>query len=459
MSRKNVQRKATRGIATVLVLFVLLVVVDVALCLVFQPYGSQSELVWTEYRQTKDIDTVFVGTSGAANGLNPQAFNDAIGAHAYNMSCPGQPFNESLTAVKTAAQDHDLKRVVMFVGYDTMVIDPLFGHGLAYIQAKCATESLPQAAADMASLFTYDYYFKRNYSVLGFFPWAYSHMHLSPSNVYDNIYNRMHYDVFESGRRFTQKNDPNWEYRGLGYGSYNNTMSPNRTHSDVPSSMSTTFSEQNKTALRRLCSFCEEQGIDIYVLGTPYSPYEIAAYGDTYAKGMQSLQDLVTSEGGYYFDLNMLHRDVYDPMLSYFCDSEHLNHTGATQTSAVVAQMVARVEAGEDISGLLFDYSQEGQRAWLESIDFVDAVDYTWEAAGDVARIEATAVTGSATPVEYRMEAQDDAGEWAEVRGWDASPAFELPSNGSGERKIRIYARATNGRQDKDRRVEGTLKF
>ena len=442
-----------------LALLVLLALLDVGLCLVFQPYGSQSELVWTEYRQTKNIDTVFVGTSAAANGLNPQAFNDAIGAHAYNMSCPGQPFHESLTAIKTAAKDHDLKRVVMLVGYDTMAIDPLFGHGLAYIQAKCSSEPLPQAAADMADLFTYDYYFKRNYSVLGFFPWAYSHMHLSPSNVYDNIYNRLHYDVFESGRRFTEKNDPNWEYRGLGYGSYNNTMSPSRTHSDLPSTEDREFSEQNVLALRRLCAYCRERGIKLYVLGTPYSPYEIAAYGPTYATGMKSLQELVESEGGSYFDLNMLHRDVYDPMLSYFCDSEHLNHTGATQTSAVVAQMVARVEAGEDISDLLFAYTPEGQRAWLESLDFVDAVDYSWEASGGVAHIEATAVTGSSTPVEYRMEALGDAGEWTESRGWDASPTFELPSNGSGERKIRIYARATNGRQDKDRRVEGTLAF
>ncbi len=446
-----------RLLVTTLVLLLLLVPLDVILCLVFEPYGSQSELVWTDYRKTKEVDTIFVGSSMTAGGLDPQAFNAETGAHAFNMSCPGQPLHESLMAIRTVARDHDLKRVVMLIGYDTMMTEPMFAHSVSYVQAKCVNEPLAQAVADMAGLYSYDYYFKRAYSIAGFFPWAYAHMDLSLSNVKENIYNRLHCDVHEASKRFTQKNDPHWEYHDLGFGAYNNTVSAKTVHTDISSAKSTAFSDENTKALKLLCDYCQEQGIDLYVLGAPYMPHAIAEFGDDYASGMLAVQQIVRDAGGQYFDLNMLSRGILDPRISYFCDATHLNYTGATAVSKAVAHLIKRVEAGEDVGGDFYDYSEAGQSAWRDSIDFVDAVDYEWEVRDGAVQLEAHAVTGKGTPVEYRLDIKDPAtNKWATAQNWTSCPLFSLANDGQ-RKDVRIYAHSTNGRQDKDRYVEGSI--
>ena len=459
-SKKEPSRRARRShsLAVVLALAILLVPLNLGFCFLFQPYGSRSELVWSEYRATPNIDTLLVGTSLCEHGLNPIAFDGELGSHSFNMAIPNLSFRESLIAIKTAARERELKRVVAFVGFATMTPEPSFESAVTFTQAKCSGEPPQQAVADMVGLFTHDYYFKRPGSVVGLFPWSFSNVGMSLSAIRTNVYNRLNRSVVDAARHSPILSD-SWHYYGQGFGTYSDILDGNTKHADK-NKEEQTFLSENMKWLRRVCSYCREQGIDLYVVGAPFMPSAVVEFGESYSKQMQGLKDLVTSEGAHYFDLNMVGNDVYEPQLAYYHDDmQHLNYDGSVAASKAAARIIARIEAGEDVSGEFFDYSSEGQRAWLNAIDHVDSVDYTWKATSNGAIVDAYAITSPSTPVEYRMEALDNVGKWAEVRGWDANPTFELPSNGNGARKIRIYARSTNGTQDKDRRVEGLLAF
>ena len=459
-SKEESSKKARRphSLAVVLALIVLLVPLNVGLCFLLQPYGSQSELVWSEYRATPNINTLFVGTSLCEHGLNPVAFDEELGSHSFNMAIPNLSFRECLTAIKTAAKERELKRVVAFVGFATMTPGPSFESAVAFTQAKCSGEPPQQAVADMFGLFTDDYYFKRPGSVVGLFPWSFSNVGMSLSAIKTNVYNRLNRSVVDATRHSPILGDT-WRYYGQGFGTYNDAIDGNTKHADK-NKEEQSFLPHNMEGLRQVCSYCREQGIDMYVVGAPFMPSAVVEFGESYPAQMQTLKDLVESEGAHYFDLNMAHNDVYEPQLAYYHDdTQHLSYDGSVVASKAAARTIARIEAGEDVSGEFFDYTEDGQRAWLETIDYVDSVDYTWKTSPNGAVVEAYAVTSPSTPVEYRMEMLDANGKWIEVRGWDANPTFELPSGSSKEHKIRLYAHATNGRQDKDRRVEGLLAF
>ena len=87
--RRDGAGRRKRRIVTALVFVGVLAVVDVLLCFALQPYGEHTELMWREYRQTPEIDTILVGTSTTAYGLKPQVLDENLGSRSFNMSTPG----------------------------------------------------------------------------------------------------------------------------------------------------------------------------------------------------------------------------------------------------------------------------------------------------------------------------------------------------------------------------------
>lgn len=451
-----------RRVLTVLILVVAVAMADVLLCLALQPYGEHTELMWSEYRQTDDIDTVLVGTSTTAYGLKPQVLDETLGSSTFNMSTPGQIMDNVLATVETACADHDIKRVFMCVGYETMLEDPYINLSTVFTQAKCLGESPAQAASDIGRLFLYPYFFQRHESITGMFPWSYDHVPLSPSNIASNIKNRLECDVFEAGRRWCERYSPKWSYEGRGYGGFHIGLKAKAEHGDVVGHYDVDLPTSDYTlgAFKSLCAYCKQQGVRLYVLGALYTPSAVQAYESRYIERMSAIRDIVEGEGGCYMDLSMLRRSELAPRIDFFWDHVHLTDTGAIETSKVVAQLVQRVEAGEDVSNLFYDYTDAGWKEYRASIDFVDSVDYTCETNQTGVTIAADARTGTQTPVAYKLEVQNpDTKEWQVARDFEESPSFTLEAEGRKEATIRIYAHATNGHQDEDRYVEGTVEF
>ena len=453
-----------RFFAALAITLLAVVAADVALCLLLEPYAGSTELMWSEYRAAADadIDTVFVGSSATGYGLSPQTFDETLGSTSFNMGTPGQALHESLVSVKSASADHDLDRVVIVVGLETILEFPYINSSVVYTQAKCAGEGPLEAASDILNLVTYDYYFSRLYSLSCAFPWTYDHVELTWDAIGKNVERRIKYkDVTEAARLYAEASgDEGWGYWGQGYDGYTTVYPTEHVHG-------TRFTSHHREdpviddtlrALDELCTWCEEAGIRLYVVGAPYIPSAILEYGDAYWTGMAKIQETAERHGACYFDLNMCRRDVYDPARSEFYNQVHLNHEGAEKAGRVVASLIGRVEHGEDISDVWHPHTAEGYAAWLAELAHVDSVDYDSAVDGDSAVVDAHARTGSATEALFRFEVADETGtQWRCVRDWDTDPHLTMPMEGKGDCQIRISARAATDSEDNACSVVGYL--
>ncbi|MEE1160394.1 MAG: hypothetical protein UHS51_13335 [Atopobiaceae bacterium] len=454
---KEGRHRRRRRLATALVCVAAVILVDVLLCLALEPYGAHSELVWHDYRQAQHIDTVFLGSSYAAYDIDPRAFDKILGSSSYNFGSPGQTLDNTLAALETAAADHGLARAVLCIGYESMTGEPYINSALAFTQSKCLGESPLAAVADVGRLVCNEQFFGKKDSLYCAFPWIYNHVTYTPEVVRANIQNRLNGDIYEASKLEAG----NWQYDAQGFGGMRATMEPQNTHDqqfgvykDVP------FCEANVRSLRQICAFCQQRGIPLYVVGALYTPSAVRFYGDDYVKGMTQVQTIAHDMGATYFDLNLLHRDVLNPDLSFFFDPLHVNDKGAVEVGGAIATLIQRIEAGDAIDELFYDYSDAGWQAYLDSLEFVDSIDYESAVTDQGLLVTAIARTGSKTPVEYQFEQYDLARDsWETVRGYDASPEFLYAPSASGSTRIRISARSTNGKQDQARWVEDTITY
>lgn len=453
--------RVRRRIITALCLVVAVAVVDILISLALEPYGAHTELVWNEYRAADNMDTVLVGTSTTAYGFKPQSLDETLGSSSFNMGTPGQSFDNTLATLETAFRDHKIKRVVMSVGFETIIEVPYINSSIIFTQSKIQGEPPQEALQDVSRLFFYDYYFGKQYSITALFPWTYDHVNPTPQDVAQNVRNRLECDVFEAGQRYAQTNDPNWHYVGKGYGGYKESTIAAGTHgTPVTHHPDTNIlpSDVTLTALERVFAFCKDRGIPLYVFGAPYTPSAVLAYGSRYTSGMELVRQMAERNGAHYFDLNMVDRSLYNPSIDCFWDHEHLTETGAELTSRLVGQLVRRLEDGEDIRGLFYSYDEAGWAKYCESIDFVDWVEYAEKHDDSGVDITAIASTGSKTAVEYRLLIQDpDTQQWVAQGDYGPSPDFRIEPEGRSSVNVRVCARAVGS--DQERWSEGPITF
>jgi hypothetical protein len=213
--------------------------------------------------------------------------------------------------------------------------------------------------------------------------------------------------------------------------------------------------QETLTDLEALCAYCQEAGIELYVVGAAYVPSALVEYGQSYREGMTRVQEIAEAHGATFFDLNMLHGDVFEQDRSLYFNQVHLNRTGAERASEAIAKVMALAEEGTDIDNLSYPYTDEGWQAWEASLTYVDAVDYASMLDGTRVLVEAHATTGPDTVVEYRLERQEtEDGAWELVRDWGQDPVFEF--QGTPATRVRLQARATDTQTD-TREVTGPI--
>jgi hypothetical protein len=155
---------------------------------------------------------------------------------------------------------------------------------------------------------------------------------------------------------------------------------------------------------------------------------------------MTRMRNLVESSGCVFLDANLLKRSHYAPTAEDFGDGEHLNAAGAEEFSAVFAEYLQQLDAGEDASEM--SYSYEDWSDYLASIDYISAVTLDGSVENGVATLEATPYTGTSVQVEYQFCLCDGDGNVTSVlQDWspNATVTCEVPADGS--LSVRVNAR------------------
>lgn len=421
----------------VLVLVAALVAIDVALTLALEPYGSNSDSVWFEYRQAtaagEQFDTVVIGSSVAQDSLQPGPIDSTLSTHSFCLASPGQSLESSLEALRTVLDEHPVRRVILGTSYTQLAEEPWANSNMAFYQAMLNGRPLGEQVTGYTRLILNPDYVGKVSSLAFLMPFTLSHVNYTPSAIANNIRNRLECDTPLEAQACI---DSTWHPLGQGYANYTGQLNAevlgaNHIGVNHLAYLGLGGKGLNISELRGLegiCKLCNERGVELVVFAAPHPRFEVLSIADAYPTDMAIVEQMVTSQGGIYLDFNMAHADVYDIWESDFIDATHLNMQGAERFTPIFADIVHRAEAHEDMGGFFYSYNEwEDYLASLSGIYYV-YVEETPEA--DTLSLEAISYQGSNVQVEYAYEMQDsESGEWTTLRDWSADATYVIPND------------------------------
>ncbi len=444
---------AIKIVALVLIAVLADALIGYALC----PFVSISELTWSDYRASasKDIDTIIIGSSFALLDLDPHTIDEQLESDTYCLGTLGQTMPDSLAALMTAKQDHDVKRVVFCLGPATLRDSPQYDREICFMQAKSAGESLPQAAQNAARVAFDENNFSSSKSIAWMFPWVYNHVNLNLQTISANLGDRL------SGKTPSQistGDDSGWRYVGAGHGSYDKFESFESigiSTSAIPSTAP--FDKKHVQEFERLLDACAQQDVLTYVVVAPLPSYaNLAQQNKKYPKLMKQLRDIAQNHGASYIDMNMAKPEFYRAAREDFFDRQHLNLQGAERASDALAKLIKKSEGGEDTSGLFFSY--DDWNTYLDSYDAIEICMCDYQVEGDVLHVTASAVSRPGVLVEYQFEsAPNGEGEFEIVQPYGKESKADVRIGGHGTMEIRVRARVAGSKEEQDTHMFNAL--
>ena len=446
--------------ALIALLFVVLAaLVNAGLTWALEPYGTITELIWSQYRALEpgQIDTLCLGSSYAHRSFDPAAIDSTLGSTSFNFATPAQSLDCSYDAIELAINEHGVTRVILGLGIETLPEKPWINTYITFKQAQMEGMDPLGQAATFLSIPLHGSFFSGAASLGSFFPWAYNHVSLSPSAVLANIQARRTLTLEEAAAA----NDPGMTAFGMGYCNYDTHLPYNWIDPSQVSANRWDVSEpdaENLDALLRILALCESEGVELYVVVTPRPSFETLGYGEVYPANMSALQEMVEASGGTYLDFNLIHDDVYAPLDDDFGDPEHFNPVGAERFSQALGTLIARAEAGEDIASDFYSYD-----AWDEYLDSqtrISIVNFTSTATSTGIEVDAVAYTGHPELVLYRFSTVDADGAETVVQDWSESPHLSLPLEGHGTVTIKVDTTIVNiSYTGTDRSYQHTVRY
>lgn len=436
----------------VLAALVLLTLANVLATLLLDPYGSLSEVRWSEYRSVArgGIDTIVVGSSVSERSVDLRVLDGTLRAKSFSLSSSAQSLEDSYIGIEQAIRDHHVKRAVLGVDYASFSEGSYPNARMAYLLARCEGQSLGYRASALWGLMGSHEFVGTSQSLNFLFPWAFNRVGMSPRAVVQNLRQRLD---GTTQLEAAQERDPQWHYQGKGYGNYDFVIDYANAKELLFSSQygKKPFREDTLDALRRICDLCRRNGVELTVVVAPCPTFNVLCYGDYYPQQMPRAQKIVTDAGFRFLDFNLARSSAYVADESDFLDGEHLNVSGAARFTKSFGELLARSEAGEGLSQHFYSYDRWDE--YLASIDRLSAVTLDEEPVEGAVRVTATPYAGLGRRVEYQFYVGERGSDATElVRDWSEDPVFDLPVTGHGEKVVYVRARLVGSTAEFDRR-------
>ncbi|WP_350454991.1 triple tyrosine motif-containing protein [Slackia heliotrinireducens] len=434
-----------KPVLTVLAVLAFVACLNAAITFALFPYGSKSEVMWTDYRLEEGVDMVFTGTSISERAFDPAVVDEACGVHSYNASTPSQLLEETYLGLDVLLEDGQVHTVVYGLEYSSLIGEKFPDPARSYLIWK--NKGRPaDALHDTLWCLTHERCYTATDSLNWVFPWVNNHVGLSPSDVWGNIQRKTDgTSVYDAAVAL----EPDWVYYGQGYGNYDYIQNYNcgsaKTYEDDYHCAD--FDEQKMAALADVCDACVERGVDILVVMPPIPVFNVYEYGDKYFEQSDQVRALVESHGGEFYDLNMAKPELLDlDRTDIFADFQHLNHTGAEEVSKAFSVIYNARAAGEDVSR--YFYTPEEYKAVSTRVDFVMLHS---EKNDEGFAMQAEALAGASAQLEYQYMLKNEAGEWEVIRDWSDDPAYLFAPEEPGEYKVCVNVRTQGSDAEYDR--------
>ena len=289
------------------------------------------------------IDMMFVGASRVYHSFIPTIFEEKLGyEEVYNFGAANAPYSATYYQLKNMAERYHPSRVVIGVTLDELVDEE-------WLRGKMVIWDRLNLKGKLEFLF----------GGLGFQNWKYTINAYRFRDEIDNI----SYNLSERAKLEETDYAPNYDggyhYGGSGFVSGDTGCETGTIAIDGAREFSTDAINQTALSYLDKCiAYCQEQGIDVILVTPPTSMMRM--YNMTNYQGVIDFYtEYAAQKGVDYYDLNLLqNREEILPDEAMY-DYNHVNAKGAEVVSELLAEIILKTDAGEDVSGYFYQDLEE----------------------------------------------------------------------------------------------------
>ena len=426
------KRVKIRRIAAVLGFFLLWVGLEFCVRFFTEPFVQAWPMIREDRKAVEGrIDTVFLGASLFGNGIIPEAFDEILGSRSFNSATASQSIQLSQYALEDVSETNPIELALIDVSVNRLIADS--GDEMSIAKHVVLSHMINRKAQWilLQDCFTLDeialtvlhsvrdqfHFFRgtlrkrlklsyfRDYLKFGYVP---DGEYLIGSNGYVPKY-----DKFSDG----------WKLIGK--------------HANIRASIS----DHSQQELERVIRQCREKGIAPVLISMPTTDAYML-YCDSYQALHTSVKALARREGVPYLDFNLSRFRVYSLTDSNFSDERHMNNSGAELFTPLLAEVVGKAQAGEDVSGYFFSSYEE----MIHNVDRVAAVKLEVLSSGGGLMLVADSLHGPDILPTYRFYAM---AKGAPEKGFwmleSSSDTCALDSLEPGTYEVRVEASGASG--------------
>lgn len=325
---------------------VVLCVVNIVLSFLLEPAKGSSDTMWTEYYQEEEIDLAFVGASFCSTAFVPHVVDEKLGVNSFNMGTPLQAVGQTVSAVETLLEDHDVDTVVLGTGFFVLQYETLDKAELTFEKARARKKVGLSAIEDTLDYILDEGIRETEKSINYFFPWTYNHEKITKDYIVKNITDKI--EKWEIGLAGTDENvskqgsakgfrpmqgvvdyDAAWEINSYWY--YDQA-----------------FLEEKVEEFEEILHLCKEKRVDIVVVNTPHPTFDVVSCYQTYEASENEMASICERYDVDYYNFSLAKPEFFDSNPEYYFDFEHLNLDGAVVFSEALCELLELRDAGED---------------------------------------------------------------------------------------------------------------
>lgn len=436
MASSEQKRSWPRRLGALVIVFALIAAAVAAFTFALCPYGSRSQVVWSEFRATDKVDAVCLGSSIGAQSFDPAVVDEALGTNSFNMCTPSQTPAESYLGLKEALEHHKLNRVYYVVDFATFWNDYDMYPGRVFLNEKWKGDDFFQRFRDLSYALPDASWMLDEKSINWLFPWTEQRVWFSL--LHDNVVMQLNgTPLIEAAEHNAQQENAPWTYYGKGYGNYDGFCDYNAdSHLLYTNLGMRPLQDANLVNLVDICELCEENGVELVAFAPPRPDFGYIDMGERYNDYLQQMKAIVEEHGGSYYDFNLARPELFDSQEIYYRDWEHCNAIGASAFSESLAKLMAAKDAGEDIDRLFMTYDEK-----LASIDTISVVQLSEAPEGAGVKFTASCLAGANVKPEYQYLVAVDGDELQIIQDYSEANDFTFMPDEHGRYTVRVNVR------------------
>jgi len=322
-------------------------VVSMLLSFLIEPADGASERMWKGYYAQNEIDTIFVGSSVAQQTFIPGIFETQLGVKAYNMGTPSQAMPQTIQAVKTAVEEHEIKTIIFGMGFASLKYGPIEEAALTFESARTREMGgLKGIVEKIAYIYSEDVWAEEK-SINYLFPWLYNYEEPIGKSMKKNVLAK----TTKIKNEILSKNANSAEIEEKGYRNGDTRVYEKATmwESNTDCFYEAEFDEKMWCEFKNLLQFCKEQRIDLIVVNTPHPAFDVVACHEYYEINHNQVKTLCNTYGMDYYDFSLAKPEKYGMDEDYFADYEHLNQQGSKEFCVKLCDFLKRRANGENM--------------------------------------------------------------------------------------------------------------